>query len=85
MIFAEQRLLSICADNLDINIETLLNENNLKSQKQFTHIWGYKKVLNNNEKKEEELCKKCVLRLFKDFPQYEKKFYENTIIMKYKT
>lgn len=71
MVFAEQRMLSMCASKLNIpitclsDIETLFSD----TQKKFTHIWGYKRHLKNNLSDRELFCKRCVMRIQSDFPE----------------
>ena len=62
MVFAEQRLISMCAKmkNIDIN-----------KQKLFTHTWGYKKEMRSDFNKRKEFCIRCIVRIIKDFPKYE--------------
>ena len=73
MIFAEQRLLSMCAEKLNINVNSLytLRELLYKNQKYFTHLWGLKSVLLKNRKARENFCLKCINRIISDFPEYE--------------
>ena len=68
MVFAEQRLLGMCAEQWSIPVGTLMNESELDIQKSFTHIWGYKEVLRKNNIKKHEFCLKCAERIKKDFP-----------------
>ena len=73
MVFAEQRLLSMCAERKKIKIneimklEELFNEN----QKLFTHTWGYKQQMRNDLKKRKDFCIRCIKRIFKDYPEYK--------------
>lgn len=73
MVFAEQRLLSMCAERKKIKIneimtlEELFNEN----QKLFTHTWGYKQEIRNDFKKRKDFCIRCIKRIFKDYPEYK--------------
>lgn len=53
MVFAEQRLLSVCANYWNIDIDCLIENKTSDTQKSFTHIWGYKDVLKKDNKKEE--------------------------------
>lgn len=70
MVFAEQRLLSMCAKISDINIGYMINyPENLGNQDDFTHLWGYKKVLAESESERERFCKRCVKRILKEFPK----------------
>ena len=68
MVFAEQRLLSICAEQWGISVGTLMNADELDVQKSFTHIWGYKEVLRKDISKKQRFCLKCIKRIQKDFP-----------------
>lgn len=73
MVFAEQRLISMCADKMDIKIDSLSDLKTLASNDQnyFTHIWGYKDVMRNEFVKRNEFCIKCIKRIVEDFPEYE--------------
>ena len=66
MVFAEQRLLSMCAKISDINIGYMINyPENLGNQDDFTHLWGYKKVL--AERILKEFPKESLLFINEDF------------------
>ena len=69
MVFAEQRLLAMCAESKGINIKTFLNVNNLESQDTFTHVWGLKSELHANCEKRRDFCLSCARRLSNDFPE----------------
>lgn len=73
MVFAEQRLFSMCAKIKNINIKELhsLEELRKSKQKHYTHVWGYKDVMRKNFKKREEFCIKCIKRIVKEFPKYK--------------
>jgi hypothetical protein len=71
MVFAEQRLLSMCAAARGIKIKTLLDIDNLKTQNVFTHIWGLKRELLKYPEKRREFCVNCVKRIIYDFPKEE--------------
>ena len=73
MVFAEQRLFSMCAKIKNINIKELhsLEELRKSKQKHYTHVWGYKDVMRKNFKKREEFCIKCIKRIIKEFPKYK--------------
>jgi hypothetical protein len=43
MVFAEQRLLGMCAAAKGIAVKSLLDERNLDNQDYFTHVWGLKR------------------------------------------
>jgi hypothetical protein len=69
MVFAEQRLLAMCAAAKGIKVKTLLNADNLDSQDAFTHVWGLKSELQTNRKKCRDFCLNCVQRIISDFPE----------------
>jgi hypothetical protein len=69
MVFAEQRLLAMCAAARGIHIKTLLDTDNLETQNAFTHVWGLKRELHTNSEKRREFCLNCVERIRYDFPE----------------
>lgn len=72
MVFAEQRLISMCAEDKKINIKELSNLKELyNNQKIYTHVWGYKDMMRKDYYKRKEFCIKCIKRIIKDFPEYE--------------
>jgi hypothetical protein len=73
MVFAEQRLFSMIAQKLNINIQWLLEENS----KLFTHLWGFKRVIKDNEFIRNKFIADCLFRLEKEFPEY----YEQILTM----
>jgi hypothetical protein len=68
MVFAEQRLLAMCATARGIDIKTFLDIDNLDAQNSFTHVWGLKGELQTNQQRCREFCLDCVKRISKDFP-----------------
>jgi hypothetical protein len=69
MVFAEQRLLAMCAVSRNIPIKSLLDVNGLENQKIFTHVWGFKSELQTKLEKRREFCINCVKRIAADFPK----------------
>ena len=69
MVFAEQRLLAMCASARGIQIKTMLDTANLETQNSFTHIWGFKKELQADKEKRRRFCLSCVKRIRYDFPE----------------
>lgn len=65
MLFAEQRLFSMCAKKLDIEITELLPLNDLFTEKNrtFTHLWGYKETLRKNPDLNISYCEQCQKRI----------------------
>jgi len=70
MVFAEQRLLAMCAAEKEIDIfsfsttEALFHSN----QKLFTHIWGHKQSIRSNPAVRAHFCKRCIARIKQDYP-----------------
>lgn len=62
MLFAEQRLFSMCAKKLNIEITELSPLSDLFSQKNrtFTHLWGYKENLRKNPDLNHSYCEQCL-------------------------
>lgn len=71
MVFAEQRLLAMCAAELGIMPYPFAKLNNLFNEKQelFTHIWGFKKQLRCHNETRCNFCKQCIARIKQDFPE----------------
>ena len=69
MVFAEQRLLAMCAVARGIQIKTMLDIDNLETQDAFTHVWGLKRELQTNPEKRREFCLNCKERIISDFPE----------------
>ena len=69
MVFAEQRLLAMCAAARGIPIKTLLDTANLDTQDSFTHIWGLKRELQTDREKRREFCMDCIKRIQSDFTE----------------
>ncbi len=71
MCFAEQRLLPMCVHARGIGLDTLLDHRALDEQDFVTHLWGRKAELAASDERRTEYCLGCVLRLVKDFPEWE--------------
>jgi hypothetical protein len=69
MVFAEQRLLAMCAKEKGIEINSLLDINSLENQRLFTHVWGLKDVLKQYPEIRKEFCVNCLRRILSDFPE----------------
>ena len=70
MVFAEQRLLAMCAEEKKIDLFSLSTLDVLfqSHQKQFTHIWGYKRSIISHPEVRTHFCKRCVTRIQQDYP-----------------
>lgn len=73
MVFAEQRLISMCAKKMDITIDELTDLDSLFKNEQtyFTHVWGFKREMKKNFAQRSEFSIRCIKRIIEDFPQYE--------------
>jgi hypothetical protein len=69
MVFAEQRLLGMCAAAQGIAVKSLLDSRSLESQDGFTHVWGMKEQLRANQEERRRFCVNCVKRIIWDFPE----------------
>ncbi len=71
MVFAEQRLLPMCAAQRGSSIQALSELPDLFSTEQtlFTHLWGYKQLLHTHPEERHLFCMRCAQRIARDFPQ----------------
>jgi len=71
MVYAEQRLLAMCAKRLNMRVETLLDKDKLFApQDDFTHLWGAKQEMREDKSKEQDFINRCKARIRRDFPEY---------------
>lgn len=71
MVFAEQRLLSLLAVRHGQAITALSDLKTLfTGQTLFTHVWGFKQQMRDNPDAMNDFCRKCMHRIFKDYPDY---------------
>ena len=63
MVFAEQRLLSICADYKKIAIQYLLPNPFSTTNETVVHLWGFKGMLRQNENLQAVYCKQLIKTL----------------------
>lgn len=71
MVFAEQRLLAMCAAKKRVRAAALSNLPALfggAQQGYFTHIWGFKQQMRDEPALCEDFCRRCASRLRRDFP-----------------
>ena len=71
MCFAEQRILPMCAAAHGVPLRTLLDVNALNDQAFITHLWGHKNELAASPERRIAYCLRCVLRILRDFPEWE--------------
>ncbi len=71
MVFAEQRMIAMCAEYTGTPVKTLLDKDALfRPQNDFTHLWGAKQAMRDNPALREDFTAKCRKRLNSDFPKY---------------
>lgn len=72
MVFAEQRLVAMCADYTGVPVKTLLDKDMLfRPQGDFTHLWGAKQAMRDNPDWRADFLGKCKSRLIEEFPEYK--------------
>lgn len=71
MVFAEQRLLNMCARILDKEVQAFssLDELFSENEKRFTHTWGMKQQMRDNPALRYDFCKRCINRLMHEYPR----------------
>lgn len=83
MLFAEQRMLSMCADRMGANISALSDLETLsQSNTHFTHIWGMKQKMREDIYLRNKFCIKCLERIRNEYYDIFK-ILENTGLTKY--
>lgn len=71
MVFAEQRMVAMCADYTGTPVRTLLDKDNLFfPQDSFTHLWGAKQAMRDKPMLRADFIRRCRERLLRDFPDY---------------
>jgi hypothetical protein len=72
MVYAEQRMLALCAEYLKQPVQTLLDKDKIfEPQDSFTHLWGAKQQMRDHLTEGENFCQRCKARIRQDFPKYE--------------
>jgi hypothetical protein len=70
MVFAEQRLMAICAKKMKIAVYHFLDEPYQKNNHLFTHIWGAKSIMRCNQIQRRKLCLCLLTKIRTHFPDY---------------
>lgn len=84
MLYAEQRLFNICAEKLGIKVKAFSDLNSLyANNSRFTHIWGMKQQMRDNEELRDKFCRRCARRIEKDFPDAAAVLKETEIVGRY--
>lgn len=79
MVLVEQRLFSMVADLLKIEVKYLINDKTMYNQKDYTHVWGLKQKLKNNKIIRMHFNSMCTKRIKREFPEYIERV-EKTIL-----
>ena len=70
MVFAEQRLVAMCAEYTGTPVKTLLDKDMLfRPQNGYTHLWGAKQAMRDNPQWRADFIGKCKERLLSEFPE----------------
>lgn len=85
MVFCEQRLLPMIADDMNLNIRELCGVDELfgDKNKKYTHIWGMKQQMRDDELMRYDFCKRCIYRILKDFPEISGLITNINVLKKY--
>lgn len=71
MVFAEQRLLAMLCELTETPVEVLMDKDRLFiSQDDYTHLWGAKQAMRDNEELRRGFLERCRKRISDDFPEY---------------
>ena len=76
MVFAEQRLLAMCAAKKNVRTAALSDLPALfggSQQGYFTHVWGFKQQMHNEPALYDDFCRRCAARLLRDEPDAAKR------------
>lgn len=70
MVFAEQRMLAMCAEGYGARVAALSDLPDLfGGQAYYTHVWGFKQQMRDNSELYSDFCRRCAARLCRDFPE----------------
>lgn len=70
MVFAEQRLLPMCAKKLGVEITAFSSLDRLFRDGEgcFTHTWGMKQQMRDNDALRYDFCRRCINRIVHEYP-----------------
>ncbi len=83
IVFAEQRLLAMCAKSSNVELKSFCKEEELQEQNSYTHLWGYKQTLRDQPDVALKFCTDVVTRLVSDFEEYNKQLYSIPVVRRY--
>lgn len=74
MVFAEQRLLPMCAEKLGKSVMAFSSLDKLfsGSENRFTHTWGMKQQMRDNPPLRHDFCRRCISRITHEYPYMHK-------------
>lgn len=70
MVFAEQRLINMCAEIFGIKAGAFSDLSNLfnSDNNMFTHTWGMKQQMRDNDRLRYDFCRRCINRIMHEYP-----------------
>ena len=70
MVFAEQRLLPMCAKRKGKSVSAFSDLGSLfgENEKRFTHTWGMKQQMRDNHELRKDFCFRCINRIVHEYP-----------------
>lgn len=85
MVFAEQRLLSMCAQRAGKELMEFSTLERLfqHGEDYFTHTWGFKAQMRQDGRLREAFCRKAARRICTDFPQMCSILQKNPVLAQY--
>ncbi len=75
MVFAEQRILAMCAAEKGKPVYSILDRYHLKNQSAITHVWGHKSRIRADKNERAAYCTRCISRICGDFPDWEERLW----------
>lgn len=72
MVFAEQRLLAMCAAEAGAKLAILSDLDTLfgSGQQAYTHVWGYKQQMRDDPAAYIAFCRRCAARIKREYPGF---------------
>lgn len=84
MVFVEQRLLAMLAQKEGVPLQSLTDGDDIANgQRRFSHVWGYKQILQSDENAAQAYCQRCAKRLQSDFPEYAQRLREHLLVREF--
>ncbi|MBQ8300655.1 MAG: hypothetical protein IJX57_01635 [Clostridia bacterium] len=73
MVFAEQRLLPMCAEKMKKSVRAFSRLDKLfdETDNRFTHTWGMKQQMRDNPLLRHDFCQRCINRIIHDYPHMQ--------------